>query len=107
MATHTINDGITLESNNYCRPFISAMTFPQLVSESSVIALLFAVFSMQSGQATSSLIGVRFSAAGEMIVPISRPHILHVMLSGKDIEHGSLFYSRRPNVGTKIICENF
>lgn len=98
MATHTINDGITLESNNYRRPFISAMTFPQLVSESSVIALLFAVFSMQSGQATSSLIGVRFSAAGEMIVPISRPHILHVMLSGKDIEHGSLFYSRRPNV---------
>jgi hypothetical protein len=64
-------DGLT--SDNYLRSFSSAMTFPQLVSESSVMALLFAVFSMQSGQANSSLSGVRPSAAGETIVPITRP----------------------------------
>ena len=51
------------------------------------MALLFAVLSMQSGQATSSLSGVRLSsAASEMIVPTTLPHILHVMLNGNDIE---------------------
>jgi hypothetical protein len=70
---------------DYRDPFNSAITFPQLVSESNVMALLLAVFSTQSGQANSSLSGASRSMAGEMIVPISRPHFLHFMLSGKDI----------------------
>ena len=70
---------------DYRDPFNSAITFPQLVSESNVMALLLSVFSTQSGQANSSLSGASRSTAGEMIVPISRPHFLHFMLSGKDI----------------------
>src|SRR5262249_13085930 len=53
----------------------------------SVMASLFAIFSMHFGHANSSLSGVSRSAAGEMIVPIPRPHCLHVMLSGNDINH--------------------
>jgi len=49
--------------------------------------LAFAIFSMHSRHANSSLSGVSRSAAGEMIVPIPRPHCLHVMLSGNDINH--------------------
>src|SRR5262249_13758805 len=54
-----------------------SMTLPQLVSDSSVMASLFAIFSMHSGHANSSLSGVSWSAAGEMNVPIARPHCLH------------------------------
>ena len=41
------------------------------------MASLFAIFSMHSGHANSSLSGVSRSAAGEMNVPIARPHCLH------------------------------
>src|SRR5262249_54056013 len=81
------NSLFDLASANYRWPFIFAMTLPQLVSESSVMASLFAIFSMHFGHANSSLSGVSRSAAGEMIVPIPRPHCLHVVLSGNDINH--------------------
>src|SRR5262249_42711155 len=84
---------LRIARGHYHRPFSSAITLPQLVSESRVIALLLATFSMQSGQANSSSSGANRSMAGEMIFPISRPHFLHFILSGKDIMH--LFNSLR------------
>jgi hypothetical protein len=85
--SHHQNVRFVIARAHYARPFSSAMTLPQLVSESSVIALLFATFSIQSRQANSSLSGINCSMAGEMVFPISRPHFLHFTSSGNDIKH--------------------
>jgi len=81
--------------SHYGRPFICAMTLPQLVSESSVIASLLAIFSMHSGQANSSLRGARRSAPCEMTAPISLPHCLHRMFNGTNTAYPPFYEMHR------------